>query len=491
MISMDEWFTIRTLNNNGIAIKKIAQQLGVARNTVRKYIRMDRPPQYTPEQRLSSALAVYEDEIKVLLAQDFIGSRILAELRTRGYPAPAATFYRQLKRVRAVITVVPAKAVMRFETPPGHQGQYDWCDRTVTLGGILTKLHISSFILGYSRYQHYYASLDTNQLTIFAALEDSFLKLGGVPKEVLFDNPKALVLTPRPKLVFNPHLVAFAGHYKFTPRACLPGRARTKGKVEKPFQYLTEHFLKGREFGSFPDLVAQLAVFAETVVNNRVHGTTRERAVDRLLREKHLLTPLPAGRFVSLREQFRKASWDCLISYGGRRYSVPCSYAGKEVWVRVSRGRELEVYAPDGKLIARHLLALQKGAVVTQDAHYDGLRQRLPQGKMLAVKVFQDLFPEDRLFLEKLLAQCKGNATTQLRQILDLARVYPKADLQRAFNRALEYNTFTANFLKGLLNHNQTPLAPPDLPKLLTRQPPRVMIGRSLSVYQALLKEAE
>jgi len=488
MISMDEWLTIRTLRTNGISIRQIARQLGITRNTVRKYLRRDRPPRYAPGQRLNPVLTRYEAEIKVMLARGFIGSRILAELRPQGYPAPAATFYRQLQRVRAVLTVVPDKAVMRFETPPGHQGQYDWSDYTVVVAGAVTKLHISSFILGYSRCQHFYASLDVKQPAIFAALEDSFLKFGGVPREILFDNPKALVLTPRPRLVFHPNLVALAGHYKFTPRACLPGRARTKGKVERPFQFLEERFLKGREFRSWSDFTAQLAGFEETVVNCRVHRTTRERPVDRLLREKHLLTPLPASPFVSLWEQFRKVSWDCLISYGGSRYSVPCAYAGKEVWVRVSQGRDLEVYAADGRLLARHPLALQKGEVVTQEAHYEGLRQRLPQGKLLAVKVFQDLFPEDRLFLEKLLAQCKFNATTQLRQILDLAQVYPPAELRRAFQQALEYNTFTANFLKGLLHH-QAPLAGPDLSTLRSGPPPQVMIGRSLSVYQTLLPE--
>jgi hypothetical protein len=182
-------------------------------------------------------------------------------------------------------------------------------------------------------------------------------------------------------------------------------------------------------------------------------------------------------------------SWDCLISYGGSRYSVPCAYAGKEVWVRTCQGRDLEVYAADGRLLARHALALQKGAVVTQAEHYEGLRQRLPQGKLLAVKVFQDLFPEDRLFLEKLLAQCKFNATTQLRQILDLAQVYPRAELRRVFQRGLEYNTFTANFLKGLLHHNPPPRSAPDLSTLRSGPPPQVIIGRSLGVYQALLPE--
>jgi len=38
VITMDEWFTIRTLKSKGVAIKKIARELGVSRNTVRKYL---------------------------------------------------------------------------------------------------------------------------------------------------------------------------------------------------------------------------------------------------------------------------------------------------------------------------------------------------------------------------------------------------------------------------------------------------------------------
>jgi transposase len=66
-------------------------------------------------------------------------------------------------------------------------------------------------------------------------MESSFLAFGGVPEEVLFDNPRALVTehdAENQTVVFNTKLLAFARHWGFRPRACAAYRARTKGKTE-------------------------------------------------------------------------------------------------------------------------------------------------------------------------------------------------------------------------------------------------------------------
>jgi transposase len=110
--------------------------------------------------------------------------------------------------------------VERFETEPARQGQYDWSEYTVLLGGVVTKVYVHSFVLGYSRFQHLLASLHVRQAAIFEALEDSFACVRDVPQEMLFDNPRALVTRPRPTLVFNPRLLEFARFYGFAPRAC-------------------------------------------------------------------------------------------------------------------------------------------------------------------------------------------------------------------------------------------------------------------------------
>jgi transposase len=493
MITMDEWFTIKTLKENGIGIKKIARQLGIARNTVRRYLRRERPPEYGKQGRRNQAILPFQADIKLMLVNEFIGSRIYQELRQKGYQGTLATFYRQLKLLRADLTLLPVQAVERFETEPGHQGQYDWSPYLIGIGGSLTKVYLHSLVLGYSRYQHYYASLAVHQGAIFEALEESFAHIGGVPAEVLVDNPKALVVSVRPNLVFNPHFLAFAGHYRFQPRACLPGRARTKGKVERPFFFVEERFIKGNQFASFADFIEQLAVFEQTVVNQRVHGTTQIRPADRLAEERIYLKPLPPARFILPRQIMRKVNWDALLSFDGSRYSVPWEYAGKMVWVKTVRGQALEIYGVNGQLLAQHPLTTKKGTINLQKAHYEGLRQRVPQGKTLIVKVFKELFPSDRaaLFLEKLFAQYKFHGQAQLRQILELARLYPKEVLMRTFEQALAYNTYSANFLRGLLTQEAvtdgtTSLLRPDQ----TVTPPLVTTGlqRRLEVYETLVK---
>src|SRR5690606_29082767 len=102
--------------------------------------------------------------------------------------------------------------------------------------------------------------------------------------------------------------------------------------------------------------------------------------------EQPYLTPLPAGRFVSTREQFRKVSWDCLISFEGNRYSVPYPYAGKSVWVRVSRGKYLLVLDMRGEVVATHELCRDKGRTIINKEHYEGLRRGAPRTRALLEK---------------------------------------------------------------------------------------------------------
>jgi transposase len=39
-------------------------------------------------------------------------------------------------------------------------------------------------------------------------------------------------------ILYNPTVIDFARHYGFQPKACRPYRAKTKGKVKRPFRYM-------------------------------------------------------------------------------------------------------------------------------------------------------------------------------------------------------------------------------------------------------------
>src|SRR4051794_5758903 len=102
-------------------------------------------------------------------------------------------------------------------------------------------------------------------------------------------------------LIRNAEFLRFARHWGFTPRACRPYRAQTKGKVERPVRYVRGNFVYGRTFLHDADLDHQRALWLERVANVRVHATTRERPRDRFDRqERVLLQPLAPRRYTSL-----------------------------------------------------------------------------------------------------------------------------------------------------------------------------------------------
>ena len=82
--------------------------------------------------------------------------------------------------------------------------------------------------------------------TLLDGLEDAFLAFGGVPQELLFDQMKAVITRDLRlhggALVHNLEFLRFAHHWGFTPRACRPYRAQTKGKVERPVRYVRGEF---------------------------------------------------------------------------------------------------------------------------------------------------------------------------------------------------------------------------------------------------------
>ncbi len=146
---------------------------------------------------------------------------------------------------------------MRFETPPGHQGQVDFAEVRLPWG----KRHVLMVVLGYSRLLWLQCYPRQTMRTLIGGLETAFAYFGGVPRELLFDQLKAVIVDDqRPqggRVLENPEFLRFAAHWGFRIRACRPYRAQTKGKVERPIRYVRQSFLYGRTFAGDADLNAQ------------------------------------------------------------------------------------------------------------------------------------------------------------------------------------------------------------------------------------------
>jgi transposase len=487
MIPVEVWTTIRTLRAQGHSISAISRQLHLSRKAIRRAVRSNQPPRYQRKPVENPQLAPFIPVIREMTTeQHLIGSRILNEIRARGYKGSPAAFYRTWTRVRPVQP--DPRVTERFETAPGEQSQFDWSPYTILLGGAWTRVIVYNTILGYSRRQFNWPSRDETAASIYEAFAEAFWHFGGVPKHALVDNPRAFVIGTRPADVeWNPQFLALCGYYRIEPRACRVRRPRTKGKVEKPFYFVENHLIKGNSWTNFDAFGRDLMRFTTEVLDGREHLTTHQPPIERFAEEVPYLTPLPATRYIGIHALTRKVSWDCLIPYEGSRYSVRCVYAGKRVWVRVTQGVRLEAISPTGEVIARHALSATKGATLIDPAHYEGLRKDTPHTRVVLVEAFQHRFPDQQAFLDGLLAQQKLGPVRHLRGVLELAQHYSPEAMRAAFRSAGTYNTYSLSFIRGVLQQDALPVTTPaTLPT--TRVPvPRLEVKRDLRAYQTLL----
>jgi hypothetical protein len=264
---------------------------------------------------------------------------------------------------------------VRFETRPGHQLQIDFGESRVWIGDERVRVHLFVATLGYSRRMHIQPSMRERQVDWFEGMEGAFLRFGGVPAEVLVDNAKALVEhhdAATREVRFNARLHAFARYWGFSPRACAPYRARTKGKDERGVGYVKRNAVAGRRFASWGAFVAHLDQWNREIADVRVHGTTGELPLVRFADEAGALRPL-GGRapFGQLRDLIRKVRPDCAIDLDTNSYSVPWRLVGETVQVVVLAGRVIVRHA--GEVVADHPMCNGRRQRVVDRAHLAGL----------------------------------------------------------------------------------------------------------------------
>jgi len=376
MKTPDEVTAMVRLKACGWGIKRIARELGCSHHTVKHYVAAGGPVPFKSPQR-GKILDGHADWLRErfirhrgnadVVRQDLIADTgIAVSLRTL---QRAVQPYRQALKAEALATV-------RFETPPGRQLQIDFGERLVEIGGSHVKAYLFVATLGHSRRCHVRAFRHERQESWFTGLESAFLAFGGVPEEVLMDNPRALVVrhdAASRRVQFNDKLLAFAKHWDFRPRACAPYRARTKGKTESGVGYVKRNAVAGHCFANWEAFEAHLARWERDVANMRIHGTTGEVPMIRFERdEAHRLKPL-GGRppFGSHRELTRVVGNDCAVEVDTNSYSVPWRLIGERVAVTVAAG---EVRIRHGaREVAVHKQVQGRRQRVIDRAHLEGV----------------------------------------------------------------------------------------------------------------------
>lgn len=302
MYGREKHVLLREYLNQGYSKTDLAAKLGVSRRTIYQWINSgqldrdfdDEGVRYQKRPSVDRKIDAYRGIIDARLGEfpKLSAVRLFDEIQAAGYSG----CYTQVKEyIRSVRPIGPNEPIVRFETPPGHQAQADFAHFRLPWG----RRWALVVVLSYSRllWVRFFPRQDMHSLT--TGLEQAFAFFGGVPKEVLFDQMKAVIVEDHRHeggpLVENLEFIRFAHHWGFRARACRPYRAKTKGKVERPIRYVRENFFYGRHFANDADLDAQLARWLEEKANVRIHATTGERPIERFERdEKALMGPLAA-----------------------------------------------------------------------------------------------------------------------------------------------------------------------------------------------------
>jgi len=367
---------IHELSGQGLGSKRIARQLGISRNSVRRYLAgatvgfQERPAarrlDSTTLREVHELFGTVAEGNAVVIQQELASRGIYVELRTL---QRAVATQRQEQRAEALATV-------RFETLPGQQMQIDFGEKTVRIAGQPVKVYLMTAVLGHSRRLYCRAFLAQRQDDWFEGLDGAFRHFGGLTEQILCDNASPLVTShdrQSGQVVWNPGFEAFCRDRGLTAKACRPRRARTKGKIERGVGYVKHNALAGRSFDSFADLECHLATWQVEVADQRIHGTTRERPAVRFERDERVaLRPLPTHPLsVRTRRLKRRVSTDCFVDIDTIRYSVPYRHV-RETVEAVVKEEEVEIWLR-GTCVAKHARCREPRTLVRNPAHFEGL----------------------------------------------------------------------------------------------------------------------
>jgi transposase len=303
MISREEFMTMKILHQQGYSQRKIARQLGLSRNTVRKHLsRDDDVPGYKSRPDVPTKLGPYkaflQERISLAAPVKLSGVVLMREIKERGYQGGITQLREYLVQLQGIQLEDP---VVRFETAPGKQMQVDWGQ----MRGGNAPLHAFVCVLGYSRALFVRITDNMRYETLQECHDLAFEYFQGIPEQVLYDNMKTVVIERdaygEGKHRLNQRLYQYAKSMGFMPKLCRPYRPQTKGKVERMVRYVRDNYYsplstKVSAAGLTLDLDTaniELMRWLDEVANVRVHDTIKQKPLTRLEEERAYLQNIP------------------------------------------------------------------------------------------------------------------------------------------------------------------------------------------------------
>ena len=323
--------------------------------------------------------------------------------------------------------------------------------------------------LAWSRFRVVIALRDKTMPSVFAALDQTFRRLGGVPTYVLTDNEKTVTVEHIAGIpVRNAQLVGFAEHYSVVVHTCVPADPASKGGTEASVKISKADLVPKdtnllEEYASFAELEAACEAFCQKV-NTRPHRLTKRAPVEMLAEERTRLHPVPAVAHTVAFGTTRVVPANTpMVTFESGQYSVPHALLGATVWVRTQGvGNDEHVVivhvSDDGPVeVARHARATP-GTPKINDEHFPpqpaGPLDRRPRARNAAEAEFLDLGEGARLWLVEAAAAGTQRMRVKMTEALALAKLFDPVEVDWALGHAAVHGRFAEADLPSILDHH-------------------------------------
>jgi len=462
VITMEMLGKVRRMHlRDKLSLHEISKRTGLARNTLRKWVRMPEeavaPPRYQRElkpTKLSAFHATLEQALKADALRNKqnrrTGKALFAQIKADGYPGSysrVTDFIRDWcgNEGKAPHAFVP----LTFEL--GEAFQFDWSEEGLVIGGIYRRMQVSHLKLCASRAFWLVAYPSQGHEMLFDAHTRSFSALGGISRRGIYDNMKTAVdkVNKGKGRIVNARFATMCAHYLFDPDFCNRASGWEKGVVEKNVQDSRRRIwidAQALQFASFAALNAWLGERCRALWTQLRHPEHAQFTVaDMLEQEREQMMPMPTP-FDGYVEKPARVSSTCLVTVHRNRYSVPCELAGQMVSTRLYPNR-IDVVAGDAQ-VASHERLTDRGHVRYDWQHYIPLVQRKP-GALRNGAPFADM-PAPLLRLRQGLLRHAGGDKV-MAQVLGAVPTAGLAAVLVAVERVIESGALSAEHVENVL----------------------------------------
>jgi len=504
VLKMATVHSILTLHERGWSQRRIARELGVHRETVRRYVLRaaqgdpadggggaNQPPpghppagstgQNRPNPPTGSAAPnrpfrgrshppagssgpasrcePWRRQIVAGLERGLSAQRIWQDLRDdHGFAGGYDSVKRYCRRLRSA-SPLPYR---RMSGEPGAEAQVDFGTGARVLDGCQgeknfrgRRTHVFRIVLSHSRKAYSESVYRQTTEEFIRCLENAFRHFGGVPGTLVLDNLKAAVTKADwfdPEI--NPKMQSFCAHYGIVPLPTKPRMPRHKGKVERGVAYVQDNALKGRTFTSLAEQNAHLLHWEATVADTRIHGTTR-RQVQQVFDEveRAALQPLAPERFPCFEEGSRMVNRDGHVEVAKAYYSAPPEYLGRRVWARWD-GHLVRLFDARMKPIAVHPRK-EAGRFSTQDRHIVSEKVNGVEHGAAKLLLKTELIGTHANRWSRAMVKTRGiQGVRVLQGLLSLANRHPHERIDRACEIALSHGALRLRTIRTLIRRD-------------------------------------